>query len=237
MLRKIVDWINAVAATGLGLYLLLLCLLGPGRLEGWPACVTESGWWWLLAFAAGLVFVAANALLLVQAWRGGDLARNLRVTTEGGSTAMSIVALERELAANLSRQKDIASPRVTLEQQANGLPVVCRLSFRLADRNDVLARVDLLKRQVREMFMAMFPGGIGLEIHAEVQGFSGNGQIVTPTETAAAAAEMEESKREFSGPVFPIPPASDEPHVEREEAEAAPAVDAPHREDEEEQPV
>lgn len=191
-MRKVVDFTNVVAAVILGLYMVALAVFRSGRLMAIPEWLTSSGVI-VFCFLVGLFLVAANVKVLSDEWRAGGLRRNLRITTDSGQNELSVAALELLILRDLKAQPDVVDPVVTLQPRDEGKPMRCNLELKLRRQNDVIKRIDSLKHQIRDIFDQLIPGGLTVEVHAEVRGF---------VDESPKQLEAIDSAAEFNGPVY-----------------------------------
>lgn len=194
-MRKIMDFANVAFTVLLGCYLFLLpvfALFGSGRLTTVPVWLSSSGGLLFLCFVLGAFLVAANVCILVKELKAGGLRRNLQITTDHGQNKLSISALEMMLLRDLRAQPDILEPIVRLHPKPEGKPMLCELELKLKRQNDVIKRMDGIKRQIRETFDRLIPGGITVEVQAEVRDL-----VEDYPKTKEKAPEGE-----FNGPVY-----------------------------------
>lgn len=194
-MRRYVDVANIVMAVLAGCCLVMLKLspeLTQVRIEG-----IARGYSAYLAFVIGAVVVVANVMEALRELRGGGLRRNIEVTSEDGVNTISIIALERQLLDELRKVKDVVEPALHLEARGDGLPILCRINFKLSQSEDVMARADAIKKLVRDAFLKIIPSHISIEIHANVVDIV-NAPVISP----APAAPMPGKKNEFSGPDY-----------------------------------
>jgi len=194
-MRKTVDAVNLFVCVVAGAYLVALPLL-PDRVLG-PQARLATGWTGVVLFAMGAGLVLWNLIVACQEYRAGAYRRDLEITTEEGTNTVSIRALEDQLMAELRRAGDVSDARVALDARGEGVPLLCRLSFKLRCQDDVMHRVDELKKGVRETFFRIIPSGIGIEISANVSDLVGRDE---PAPASAGAAPSEA----FEGPKYPV---------------------------------
>ncbi len=192
-MRKVVDFVNVVAAVLLGAYLVILVLFRSPGLKAVPE-VLSSGGFAVLAFVVGLFIIAINVHVLLREWRAGGLRRNLRITTDQGTNELSVAALEMMLLRDLRSEPDIIEPIVTLTPKGEGKPILCELELKLRRQDDVIKRMDAIKRKIRDDIDRLVPGGLTVEVQAEVRDFVS--EQPREQERAAPAAS------EFNGPVY-----------------------------------
>lgn len=191
-MRKVVDFANILASVLLGLYMVALAVFRSGRLIAIPEWLTSSGII-VFCFLVGLFLVAANVKVLSAEWKAGGLRRNLRITTDSGQNQLSVAALELLILRDLKAQPDIVDPIVTLQPRDEGKPMLCTLELKLKRQNDVIKRIDTIKHQIRDIFDRLIPGGLTVEVNAEVKGF---------VEDQPKQRESLSGGAEFNGPVY-----------------------------------
>ena len=195
MLRKVVDFANVTVSLATGAYLFLLLTLRFEWLKALPAGMIASGLWWLfLLAAAGLLF--ANIYLLVIEYRIKGFRDNLRISTEQGKIELSVAALEMQLLRDLRNEPDVSEPVVRLEPHGEGKPMLCEVSLKLRRQDDVISRMDSLKRMVSDNIYRLIPSGLTVEIRVEIKGFVTDNPRVSRRERAPA------EPGEFNGPVY-----------------------------------
>ncbi len=192
-MRKVVDFANILASVLLGLYLVALAVFRSGKLLAFPEWLTSSGVI-VFCFLVGLFLVASNLKVLSNEWKAGGLRRNLRITTDSGQNELSVAALELLILRDLKAQPDIVDPIVILQPRAEGKPMLCLLELKLRRQNDVIKRVDSIKHQIRDIFEGLIPGGLTVEVQAEVRGFVE--EAPKKRESTPGAGP------EFNGPVY-----------------------------------
>jgi hypothetical protein len=191
-MRKLADFVNITFTVLLGVYLVFIVLFHPDALLTLPVCLTTS-WVMLLTLLLGLGLVALNVKVLADEWRAGGLRRNLRITTESGQNELSVSALEMLILRDLKAQADIVDPIVSLEPRREGRPMLCQLEFKLLRQNDIIKRMDAIKHQIRDVFYHLIPGGLTVDVQAEVRGF-------VDSRTEGTSSTREEGL--FNGPVY-----------------------------------
>jgi hypothetical protein len=189
-MHKIVDAVNLFLVVVGGVFLMaLVCRTGDlaeflaGLAQGVPGA---------LLFLVGLAAVVGNAIVGIRELRGGDFRRNLLLTTEEGVNTVNIRALEQQLLQELQKAPDVMDAAVAMEARGEGVPLACRLSFKLRRQENVMRRVDELKKAVREAFVKLIPAGATIEIVANVRDLVGENE----------AGLKQES--EFLGPRYPV---------------------------------
>ena len=191
-MRKVVDFANVLATVLLGVYLVVLAVFRSGRLMAFPEWLTSPGVV-VFCFLIGLFLVFANVKVLQNEWRAGGLRRNLRITTDNGQNELSVAALEVLILRDLKQQPDIVDPIVTLQPRVEGKPMLCTLELKLRRQNDVIKRIDAIKSQIRDIFDSLIPGGLTVEVQAEVRAF---------VEESVTKAQEKATSSEFNGPVY-----------------------------------
>lgn len=194
-MRRVVDVLNIVVSVFAGVVMIGLLFRGNYTLERIEHAASD--WRVVLLGALGIATVLLNIALAILEYRGGVFRKALEITTEEGANAVSIEALERQLLDSMSQADDVADARIHLDARGEGQPVICRLAFKLRRQNDVMHRVDELKKRVRETFLRIIPSGVGIEISATVT------DLVESVQPAAAQTSgSSASGYEFSGPDF-----------------------------------
>lgn len=191
-MRKVVDFANVVATVILGIYLVLLAVFRSSSLMAFPDWLTSSGII-VVTFLVGLFLVGINIKTLSEEWKAGGLRRNLRITTDNGQNELSVAALEMLLLRDLKNQPDIVEPIVHLQPRDEGRPMLCQLELKLRRQNDVIHRIDAIKAHIRSIFDTMIPGGLTVEVQAEVRDF---------VEDAPRQRASVQGEGEFNGPVY-----------------------------------
>lgn len=194
-MRKAADFLNSLAGILLGLYLTALFFLPhQPKLLHVPNTITNSYWLWFIALLFGAALLVLNGIITKEDIENGGLRRNLKITTDEGESIMSVSALEKQLLAELEVAADIINPRVFLRVKGEGIPISCRLRFELLQQDDVMTRVDALKKAVRDAFFRLIPSGANIEITADIQDLR---SADTPKVSVPGG-------NEFSGPVYPV---------------------------------
>ncbi len=194
-MRKIVDYANVTVSVLIGAYLVLLALFHTNGLKQVPEGLVSSGFLTtviVLLIGAFLVFVNIN--VLVKEWKAGGLRRNLRITTDQGMSELSVTALEMLLLRDLRAEPDVVEPAVSLTPRGEGKPMLCEIELKLRRQNDVIKRVDGLKRRIRDDFDKLIPGGLTVEVMVEVRDFV--------SETTREKEKLDPRQGEFNGPVY-----------------------------------
>ena len=191
-MRKIVDFANVAAAVLLGIYLILLTLFRTPGLKAVSETLSSSGVS-VIAFLVGLFLVAANLNVLLREWKAGGLRGNLRITTDQGMSELSVAALEMLLLRDLRAEPDIVEPMVSLTPRGEGKPMLCELQLKLRRQDDVIKRMDEIKRKIRDDIDRLIPGGLTVEVQGEVRDF-----VNEPAREKERAPEP----GEFNGPVY-----------------------------------
>ena len=197
MLRKIVDFANLTVAVLAGAYLFLLTLFNTDGLRMMPEGLVDSAGPRILFFLIGAGLVAANISVLVQEWKTGGLRSNLRLTTDQGLTEFSVPSMEMLILRDLKAEPDIVDPIVMLQPRGEGKPMLCKVELKLRRQNDVLKRIDGIKKKVRDIIDGLIPGGLTVEVLVEVRDFV--------NESAGAGQSRQEilpEPGEFNGPVY-----------------------------------
>ncbi len=195
-MRKFVDFMNIVISVMAGMFLCML-LLGPQVVEARVHSMGNS-YLAVVCLLIGIAIIALNLILAGLEIRTGCYRRDLAVTTQGGTNVVSIAALEKQLLDELQTAEDVSDPCVTLEARGEGLPIDCRIAFKLQGQEDVMNRVDAIRESVRARFLRIIPSGVGIEISTEVK------DLVKSPATSSESTPSSTLEREFSGPVYPI---------------------------------
>lgn len=191
-MRKILDFANVTAAVLVGAYLVLLTLFRTPGLRGMSEWLSSSG----IAFACfvvGLFLLAINLNYLFREWRAGGFRRNVRVTSDQGMNEISVAAMEMLLLRDLRAEPDIIDPQLALTARGEGKPMLCELQLKLRRQDEVIRRMDEIKRKIRDDIDRLIPGGLTVEVQAEVRDF-----VAEPAREKEKAAEP----GEFNGPVY-----------------------------------
>lgn len=191
-MRKIVDYANVTAAVLLGAYLVLLTLLRTPGLRGVSEWLASSGLA-ILSLLVGAFLLLLNLNYLLREWRAGGFRRNVRVTSDQGMNEISIAALEALLLRNLRAEPDIVDPQVLLTARGEGKPMLCQLELKLRKQDEVIRRMDAIKRKIRDDIDRLIPGGLTVEVEAEVRDF---------VSEAAREKDKPVEQGEFNGPVY-----------------------------------
>ncbi len=195
-MRKCVDLVNVFVAVIAGAYLVILPLW-PERAIAASEGLIGGTWGRILVVLIGAALVTWNLAVAVQEYREGAYRRSLELTTEEGTNTVSIRALEDQLRAEIEKAPDVEAVRITLEARGEGVPLLCRLTFKLRCQEDVMHRVDELKKKVRETFFRMIPSGVGIEITASVL------DLVSKQKVASADEPATQGEAGFMGPKYP----------------------------------
>ncbi len=192
-MRKVVDFANVAVAVLTGAYLVLLTLFRTDGLKAVPSSLASSGTGVLLFFV-GAFLVGVNIHVLIKEWKAGGLRRNLRITTDQGMSELSVSALEMLLLRDLRAEPDIVDPGVTLSPRGEGKPMLCEVELKLRRQEDVIKRMDCIKRRIRDDIDRLIPGGLTVEVLVEVRDFV--------SEQARNGREPIGKPGEFNGPVY-----------------------------------
>lgn len=189
-MRRIVDYLNTFVTVFLG----ALCVgafVSPARLG---VVLDQAGTLpgRLVLLVGGLALLLLNALAIVLELRAGMRERTLQVVTESGTNAVSVDALERQLLEDLARAQDVVEPRIRLDVDVQDQPLPCAITMKLRKQENVMGRIDEIKRTVRDRYVRMIPSGPGIDITCRVT------DIVSDTARPKGGGE------EFSGPVYPV---------------------------------
>lgn len=199
-MRKIVDFANLTVAVLVGAYLTLLTLFATDGLVGVPDGLVSSWGVRILFLLIGLALVAANIYILVQEWKAGGLRSNLRLTTEQGMTEFSVSAMEMLLLRELKEDPDIVDPIVVLKPRGEGKPMLCEVELKLRRQDDVLKRIDAIKKRVRDAIDRLIPGGLTVEVLVEVRDFVSDKSPAGAN--SRSGRESLPNPGEFNGPVY-----------------------------------
>ncbi len=192
-MRKVVDFANVTVAVLTGAYLVLLTLFRTDGLKAVPSGLATSGTG-VLCFFIGAFLVGVNIHVLIKEWKAGGLRRNLRITTDQGMSELSVSALEMLLLRDLRAEPDVVDPGVTLTPRGEGKPMLCEVELKLRRQEDVIKRMDSLKRKIRDDIDRLIPGGLTVEVLVEVRDFV--------SEQARNGREAMGKPGEFNGPVY-----------------------------------
>lgn len=190
-MRKVMDFANVTVTVLVGAYLVLLSASGAEGLKAIPASIADSGMWIIFLLIGGFL-VWVNFRELYRELKTHGLRSNLRITTEQGMTEFSVPSLEMLLLRDLKAEPDVVDPMVTLEPRGEGKPMRCEVQLKLRRQEDVIKRIDSLKRKVRDIIDRLIPGGLTVEVLVEVR------DIVN--ESLRSSRELADS--EFNGPVY-----------------------------------
>lgn len=197
-MRKIVDFVNLTVAVLAGAYLTLLTLFATDGLKLMPEGLVSAWGSRLLFLVIGLALVGANIYVLVQEWKAGGLRSNLRLTTEQGMTEFSVPSMEMLVLRDLKEEPDIVDPVVTLKPRGEGKPMLCEVELKLRRQEDVLKRIDGIKKKVRDTIDRLIPGGLTVEVHVEVRDFVNE----KASRNDRSSREKLPEPGEFNGPVY-----------------------------------
>lgn len=201
-MRKFVDFANITVTVLAGAYLALLTLFATDGLRLMPEGFV-SGWGArILFFLVGAGLVAANLKVLEREWKTGGLRSNLRLTTEQGMTEFSVPSMELLILRDLKAEKDIVDPTVFLQPRGEGKPMLCKVDLKLRRQDDVLKRIDSVKKKVRDIIDRLIPGGLTVEVLVEVRDFVSESMRGTRTSSRATRGEAMPNPGEFNGPVY-----------------------------------
>ncbi|EFK96006.1 membrane protein [sediment metagenome] len=190
-MRRIIDTVNLLLGYLAGIFLVCLCLR-PDTLIAFLQYLSQTSVAVLLLFL-GLAVLVGNLRLAWREFRSGGSRRNLEVTTDEGVNILSIHALEQQLLAEVQKSPDVIEPAVAMAARGEGLPLACRIDFKLKRQENVMRRADEIKKRAREAFFRLIPSGAAIEITANVRDLVGEGDVLP--------AKMES---EFFGPKYPV---------------------------------
>lgn len=193
-MRKIMDFVNVTVTVLTGAYLILLTLAATQGLRGVPDGLVASWGYRFLFLLIGIALVGMNIRVLVKEWKTVGLKGNLRLSTEQGTTELSIPSLEMLLLRDLREEPDIVEPMVTLTPRDEGKPMLCEIELKLRRQDDVIKRIDGIKRKVRDIIDRLIPGGLTVEVLVEVKEFV--------VDSMRARHEPGPASGEFNGPVY-----------------------------------
>ncbi|MCC8166387.1 MAG: alkaline shock response membrane anchor protein AmaP [Planctomycetes bacterium] len=196
-MRRFVDFANVTVTVLIGAYLVLLTLFATDGLKLMPEGLVDSWGPRFLFFLIGAALVGVNLNVLVKEWKTGGLRSNLRITTEQGTTEFSVPAMEMLVLRDLKAEPDILDPVVTLRPRGEGKPMRCEVELKLRRQEDVIKRIDGIKKKVRDIIDRLIPGGLTVEVLVEVRDIV-NGKSASP----AAPGETVLPTKEFNGPVY-----------------------------------
>lgn len=198
MLRKIVDVANVTVTVLTGAYLVVLTMFATEGLRLMPEGLVGSLGLRLLFWACGVLLVGVNIKLLLDEYRAGGFRSNLRITTDQGTTEFSVPSMELLILRDLKAEPDIVDPAVTLRPRGEGKPMRCEVELKLRRQEDVLKRIDSIKKKVRDIVDRLIPGGLTVEVVVEVRDFV--------SESMRNNISTRDSHRpepgEFNGPVY-----------------------------------
>lgn len=190
-MRKVMDIANVTVTVLVGAYLVLLSASGYEGFKAVPEVIADSGLW-IVFFLIGAFLVYVNVRELYRELKTHGLRSNLRITTEQGMTEFSVPSLEMLLLRDLKAEPDVVDPIVTLEPRAEGKPMRCEVQLKLRRQEDVIKRIDSLKRKVRDIIDRLIPGGLTVEVFVEVR------DIVNES----LRSRRDIAGGEFNGPVY-----------------------------------
>ncbi len=194
-MRRIVDFANVTVTVLTGAYLVLLTLFATEGLRLMPEGLVATWGVRILFFLIGVALVGMNIRVLVREWKTGGLRSNLRITTEQGMTEFSVPSMELLILRDLKAEPDIVDPAVTLKPRGEGKPMLCEVELKLRRQEDVLKRIDSIKKRVRDIIDRLIPGGLTVEVLVEVRDFVSESM-------RARAREVMPEPGEFNGPVY-----------------------------------
>jgi hypothetical protein len=197
-MRRIVDFANVTVTVLTGAYLVLLTLFGTEGLRLMPEGLVASWSVRFLFFLVGVALVGVNIRVLVLEWKTGGLRSNLRITTEQGMTEFSVPSMELLILRDLKAEGDVVDPVVTLKPRGEGKPMLCGVELKLRRQDDVLKRIDSIKKKVRDIIDRLIPGGLTVEVTVEVRDFVSESMRSTRT----SGREILPGSAEFNGPVY-----------------------------------
>ncbi len=193
-MRKIMDFANVTMTVLTGAYLVLLTLFATDGLRAVPEGLTASWGSRFLFLLFGAFLVGVNIHVLVREWKAGGLRNNLRITTEQGMTEVSVPSMEMILLRDLKAEPDIVEPSVILKPRGEGKPMLCEVTLKLRRQEDVIKRIDGIKRKVRDIIDRLIPGGFTVEVLVEVRDFV--------SESIRSRDSSGEAGDDFNGPVY-----------------------------------
>lgn len=200
-MRKFVDFANLTVTVLTGFYLVLLTLFATDGLKMIPEGFVSAWGPRLMFLLMGLCLAGANIYVLVQEWKTGGLRSNLRLTTEQGMTEFSVPSMEMLILRDLKEEPDIVDPVVTLKPRGEGKPMLCEVELKLRRQEDVLKRIDGIKKKVRDVIDRLIPGGLTVEVHVEVRDFV-NEKGPAAARSGRYSREPLPDPAEFNGPVY-----------------------------------
>ena len=197
-MRKIVDFANVTVTVLTGAYLVLLTLFATEGLRLMPEGLVATWGVRFLFFLIGVALVGVNIKVLMREWKTGGLRSNLRITTEQGMTEFSVPSMELLILRDLKAEPDIVDPAVTLKPRGEGKPMLCEVELKLRRQEDVLKRIDSIKKKVRDIIDRLIPGGLTVEVLVEVRDFVSESMRSARTSSRETMPEP----GEFNGPVY-----------------------------------
>lgn len=200
-MRRIVDFANLTVTLVGGAYLALLTMFATDGLKMMPEGLVSSWGPRILFLLLGLGLVSANIYVLVQEWKTGGLRSNLRLTTDQGMTEFSVPSMELLILRDLKEEPDVLDPVVTLKPRGEGKPMLCEVELKLRRQDDVLKRIDGIKKRVRDIIDRLIPGGLTVDVLVEVRDFV-NEKAASTTRDRRSSREMLPRPGEFNGPVY-----------------------------------
>ncbi len=198
-MRKIVDFANVTVTVLAGAYLVLLTFFATDGLLQVPEGLVEAWGPRILFFLIGVFLVGINLRLLVREWKTGGLRSNLRITTEQGIAEFSVPSMEMLILRDLKAEPDVLDPVVTLKPRGEGKPMLCEVELKLRRQEDVLKRIDGIKRKVRDIVDRLIPGGLTVEVLVQVRDFINERAATT---SKRSSREKLPEPGEFNGPVY-----------------------------------
>ncbi len=198
-MRRIVDFANVTVTVLTGAYLVLLTLFATEGLRLMPEGLVAAWSVRMLFFFVGVALVGMNIRVLVREWKTGGLRSNLRITTEQGMTEFSVPSMELLILRDLKAEADIVDPAVTLKPRGEGKPMLCEVELKLRRQEDVLKRIDSIKKRVRDIIDRLIPGGLTVEVLVEVRDFVSESMRA---HARGPSREVMPEPGEFNGPVY-----------------------------------
>lgn len=193
MLRKVVDFANVTVGTLVGAYLVILTVFRTDGLKAVPQGLASSGTA-VICFFIGAFLVAGNIIVLWRESKEGGLRTNLRISTDQGISELRVPALEMLVLRDLRAEPDIVEPFVVLKPRGEGKPMLCSVELKLRRQDDVIKRIDLIKRKIRDDFDRLIPGGLTVEVMVEVMDFV--------SDASRSGRSVVSEPAEFNGPVY-----------------------------------
>lgn len=194
-MRKLMDFVNVLMTVLTGSYLVLLCLAATDGLKAVPSGLTASLGLRIFFGAIGLFLVWINIRALIKDYRTGGLRNNLRISTEQGMTEFTVPSMEMLILRDLQAEPDVVDPTVTLTPRGEGKPMLCEVTLKLLRQKDVVKRGDAIKRQVRDIFDQLIPGGLTVDVAVEVT-------LVSDADSRRGGGSAAPAAGEFNGPVY-----------------------------------